>query len=103
MEMLAVQPLSAFVSNHWSTTKKRKTTRNRRTWPISGELLQTGIAPDTSSKKLNTGTKTKPKLLLYKGRGPSPHHNAGKRRRREGEGPAGPDLERTVEREGEVG
>jgi hypothetical protein len=91
MEMPAVQPLSASVSNHWSTTKKRKTTGNRRTWPSSGELLQTnGIEPTTQHK-------ARPSLLLYK-EGTLALLIAGRHRRGEGRGQPALDLEENGER-----
>jgi hypothetical protein len=97
MEMPAVQPLSASVSNHWSTTKKRTTTGNRRTRPSSGELLQTnGIAP-TTQQKATTQHKANPILLLYR-EGTLALLIAGRRRRGEGRGQPALDLEENGER-----
>jgi hypothetical protein len=60
VEMPAVQPLSAFVSNHCSTRKKRMTIGNRWTRPNSGELLQTNVIEPTTQQE------TRPKLHTYK-------------------------------------
>jgi hypothetical protein len=88
IEIPAVQPLSATVSNHWSTTKKRKITGNRRTWPGSGELLQNnGIEPRTQQKA---------RLELYR-EGTLTLLIAGRRRRGEGRGQPALDLEENEE------
>jgi hypothetical protein len=79
--MLAVQPLSAFVSNHCGTKKKRMAIGNRWTRPNSGELLQTNVIETTTQQE------TRPKLHMYK-EGTLSLLVAGRRWR--GEGPASP-------------